>query len=196
MEQNFEIEFKNMLTEVEYSTLLRNEFQESMETPNLQSNYYFDTLSKTLKEQGSILRVRVRESFNELTFKVPHQGFLMETNYHLSHNEVSEIIQAKQMKLSAYLSSTDSLPELENISKETRFYLFNQFETKRLEKQVDEHLIVLDQTRFQNGVIDYELEVESKDSSQGRMFFEEFLEKYKIPERSTLPKIARAERNR
>ena len=195
MNQELEIEFKNGLTEPEYFTIFEKEFKDSNPEKQMtfQKNYYFDTIEQLLKKQSSALRVRVTNFGNELTFKVPNRDFLLETNYNLRHNEVEQIIQSNQMKLSSYISSTDSIPELEGLTKETMFYLFNQFETKRYEKEIDGHLIVLDQTTFQNGVIDYELEIETQDPKEGHAFFLDFLEKYGISRRNSLPKIARAE---
>ena len=195
MNQELEIEFKNGLTEPEYFTIFEKEFKDSNPEKQMtfQKNYYFDTIEQLLKKQSSALRVRVTNFGNELTFKVPNRGFLLETNYNLHHNEVEQIIQSNQMKLSSYISSTDSIPELEGLTKETIFYLFNQFETKRYEKEIDGHLIVLDQTTFQNGVIDYELEIETQDPKEGHTFFLDFLEKHGVSRRNSLPKIARAE---
>ncbi len=48
--------------------------------------------------------------------------------------------------------------------------MFNSFHTKEW-KAIGSHLIVLDQTVFQNGLTDYELEVESTDAKEGRQFF-------------------------
>lgn len=197
MNQELEIEFKNMLTEAEYQMIFTNEFSNIPQTKHMtiQTNYYFDTLNKVLKEQDSALRVRVTDSYQELTLKSPSQGFLLETNLPLSDNELSEIINSKKIILSSFFPIKSTFPTLSNITENTIFYLFNAFETKRFEKQVGKHLIVLDQTTFQNGIIDYELEVESVDAVIGRKFFESFLQKYSIPTRSALPKIARAEKN-
>lgn len=197
MNQELEIEFKNMLTEAEYQMIFTNEFSNIPQTKHMtiQTNYYFDTLNKVLKEQDSALRVRVTDSYQELTLKSPSQGFLLETNLPLSDNELSEIINSKKIILSSFFPIKSTFPTLSNITENTIFYLFNAFETKRFEKQVGEHLIVLDQTTFQNGTIDYELEVESTDDVIGRNFFESFLQKYSIPVRLAKPKIARAEKN-
>lgn len=199
LNQNFEIEFKNLLTEDEYLTILAKEFPVSSDNKNKelinQSNYYFDTKNQDLKNQHSALRVRVTDSYNEMTLKEPHEGFLLETNLHLSDNNVSEIINNQQIILSSFISS-DNFPLLKNITKDSIFYLFNSFHTKRMEKQLGPHLIVLDQTVFQNGLTDYELEVESTDAKEGKQFFDSILQKYAIPTRAASPKIRRAEENK
>lgn len=190
MDQNLEIEFKNMLTKKEYLKIKSKEFSTSSDNNHVinQSNHYFDTKNQDLKSHDSALRIRKTDSFNELTLKSPSQGFLLETNVSLRDNEYSEILEAKQIKLSDYLSGLD----FEEISKDSVVYLFNHFETKRFEKQVGAHLIVLDQTTYQNEEIDYELEVESMDAVKGKEFFVSFLSKNSIPFRPAKPKIARA----
>ena len=196
LNQNFEIEFKNELTEEEYTLLVKKEFEGLSHSKHMtfQTNYYFDTMDQLLKNQSSVLRIRVTEANNELTFKVPAQGFLMETNYNVTEDQVTEILQSRSLQLSSYISSTLSIPALNHISKDTVFKLWNQFQTKRLEKQVGEHLIVLDETTFQNGFVDYELEVEAAEAESGRLFMNTLLDNYGISLRRSLPKIARAER--
>lgn len=198
MNQELEIEYKNILTHAEYSRLFDAIFKNNVETSQniSQTNYYFDTMETVLRSHGSILRVRVADAFNELTFKVPSQGFLMESNYFLSDRSVKEIIQKKRFVLSSFLSPSAIIPELEGFSKETEVYLFNQFKTERWEQQVGDHLIVLDETTFQNGIVDYELEVESADAETGLIFFNHLLNKHAISQKETLPKIARAEKNK
>ena len=196
MEQNFEIEYKNLLNEEEYQRILEAEFSDVEQSFIHQSNYYFDTENSDLKRQQSALRIRVTDSYHELTLKVPHQGFLMEYNHDLRDNDISEIINEKQLMLSSILSSDNNFPNLENITKDTIFYLFNSFRTERLEKEVDDHLIVLDRTFYQDGTMDYELEIESRDVTEGEKFFDLFLERYEIQRRPADPKIKRAEEHK
>lgn len=190
--QELEIEFKNMLTYEEYQSILSAEFSSSDKQMIVQTNHYFDTIDFTLRNHGAALRIRVTDTFNELTLKVPHEGFLMETNVPLSNEEVEQILDKQALKLSSYLDS-DIETGLDDLSKDIVFMLFNSVQTERLEKTEDIHTVVLDQTSYQDGTVDYELEVESLDSELGRQFFESFLEKYSIPARPSLPKIARAE---
>lgn len=133
MNQHFEIEFKNELTKEQYLRILDKEFRNSTDKNPMtsQTNYYFDTIDQVLKKQLSVLRIRVTDSTNELTFKVSHQGFLMESSFLLSNNECTKIIHSTQLVLSSYLLPTDSIPKLESISKDTVFTIFNQFKTIR-----------------------------------------------------------------
>ena len=191
MEQNLEIEFKNLLTKSEYDTLLQTVFSDGNQKKIVQTNYYFDTKDHQLKNQHSALRIRRTHSFNELTLKVPSQGHLLETNLSLRDNVCSEILKAKQLKLSTIYADI----EIDSISNDSVFYLFNQFETVRFEQTRGDHLLVLDQTTFQNGIVDYELEVESQSPETGLIFFNSFLEKHAIKKQKALPKIARAQQN-
>lgn len=190
LEQNLEIEFKNLLTKSEYDTLLQTVFSDGNQKKIVQQNYYFDTKDHQLKNQHSALRIRKTDSFNELTLKVPSQGHLLETNLSLRDNVCSEILKAKQLKLSTIHADI----EIDNISNDSVFYLFNQFETVRFEQIRGDHLLVLDQTTFQNGTVDYELELESSDAYKGKTFFKEFLENHSIPFQPAEPKIARAKK--
>lgn len=196
MKQELEIEYKNLLNKDEYHKILDAEF---MLDPSIhqitQTNHYFDTSDKLLRKYHSAVRIRKLATRNELTFKVPAQKFLMESNFSLSQEQTNLILNKKQFSLSDITNKTIDL-KVPGLTNQSLFEHFNQFTTIRYEKQVGDHLMVLDQTTFQNHVIDYELEVESSDPLMGKEFFNALLDKYSIPIRSTLPKIARAENNR
>lgn len=181
-----------MLTEADYLNILEAVFEADDQQKIIQSNFYFDTIDRLLKRQKSALRIRKTPSFNELTLKVPSQGFLLETNISLSNNMCSSLLEMAQFKLSDISSDI----HIETLDPEATYYLFNQFKTTRFERRIDGHLVVLDETTFQNGVVDYELEVESPEAESGLAFFHSFLKKYAIREEKALPKIARAQQNR
>lgn len=196
LEQELEIEFKNMLTLEEYQELLQSEFLNQEDPDKItQTNYYFDTEYSDLKKQGAALRMRTSSSFREITLKSPSDGYLMETNLSLDKETASSILQNKKISLSADIFSNEKV-DLKDIPKNASFHLFNSMSTERFEKGEDIHLLVLDKTTYPNGKVDYELEVESKDEKKGKEFFQSFLEKHSIPHRSAQPKIARAEHYR
>lgn len=196
MEQELEIEYKNLLNKNEYHKLLDAEFINDSSVHKItQTNHYFDTLDKLLKKHHSAVRIRKTDTQNELTFKVPAQEFLMESNFFLTQEQTNFILHKKNFSLNDVTNKIIDL-KIPGLTNQSIFEHFNQFKTVRYEKQVGDNLIVLDQTTFQNGVIDYELEVESQDPLKGKIFFNSLLKKYSIPSRSTLPKIARAENNR
>lgn len=163
MEQELEIEYKNLLTKEEYYKILENEYLQSNEEESFQkikqTNHYFDTKEGTLKEQGAALRIRTNQTSNELTFKVPSDDFLMESNMNLDNIQTQHILSEGYLKLS-HLTSQPIELNLKNINLDSLFIQFNTFSTLRYEKRVKQNLLVLDQSFFQNKTTDYELEVE------------------------------------
>ncbi len=85
---------------------------------------------------------------------------------------------------------------LNKINLDSIFVHFNTFSTIRYEKKNNQNLLVLDQIFFQNNNTDYELEIEGENSKDARNYFNSILNNYSIPLRPSLPKIARAEKNK
>ena len=110
-------------------------------------------------------------------------------------SDVEKILKNKKLSLYSLIDESLDL-KLNGLSKNTIFYLINSFKTLRYEKEIKNNLLVLDQTFFQNQAIDYELEVEGQSSSAAKKYFKSILEKYSIPNRGKMPKIARAEKNK
>lgn len=199
MEQELEIEYKNLLTEDEYQTILENEYlklnQDTDYQKISQTNHYFDTNKADLKKQGAALRIRSHDYCNELTFKVPSHDFLMESNFNLDKNQTEYILNKGSLKLSQLTSQPIKL-NLKNIDLNSTFIHFNTFSTLRYEKKDKHNLLVLDQSFFQNKTMDFELEVEGENPEDAKKYFNSILNKYNIPLRPALPKIARAEKNK
>ena len=199
MEQELEIEYKNLLTEDEYQTILENEYlklnQDTDYQKISQTNHYFDTNKADLKKQGAALRIRTHNHSNELTFKVPSQDFLMESNFNLDKIQTEYILNKGSLKLSQLTSQPIEL-NLKNIDLNSTFIHFNTFSTLRYEKKDKHNLLVLDQSFFQNKTMDFELEVEGENPEDAKKYFNSILNKYNIPLRPALPKIARAEKNK
>lgn len=196
--QELEIEYKNLLSKYDYNKILNNEFfqfNKKSYSKILQENYYFDTKDQLLKDQKAALRIRKLANRSELTFKVPSGNFLMETNIPLLDSDLEKILKEKSLSLHSLTDESLDL-KLNDINDCTIFYLINSFKTLRYEKKVNNNLLVLDQTRFQNQVIDYELEVEGKVPDDAKNYFNSILEKYSIPYRENKPKIARAQNNK
>ena len=70
--------------------------------------------------------------------------------------------------------------------------LIQKIETLRHEITLEEGLLVLDETKFINDIVDYELEFETKDYEAGLIAFEKLLEENNIDRKPAKPKIARA----
>ncbi|MCM3573129.1 CYTH domain-containing protein [Mesobacillus subterraneus] len=184
MSQNIEIEFKNMLTQEEFQ-LLTIHFKIEPKQFKKQINHYFDTNSFTLKEKGSALRIREKESWFEMTLKQPAQQGLLETNQILTPIQAEEAL------------STGKLPDgvvkgaVSELIKDTEPLLyFGSLTTVRAEIEYKEGLLVLDHSYYLN-TEDYELEYEVTNESAGYEIFSRLLEDLKIPIRLTDNKIKR-----
>ncbi|MBO0487654.1 CYTH domain-containing protein [Vagococcus fluvialis] len=188
MAKELEIEYKNLLTKLEYQNLL--------ETTNLtkeniheQTNIYFDTKNGILKEKRQGLRIRLLPLKIEFTLKVPQKN-----SY--TYLEITDILNVfdldKSLEEQIDLSKSEVLNYLanENIFV-TDLKEIGSLTTKRAEKKLDQNtLLVLDESYYY-GVTDYELEMEVLDSAIGQKTFENFLAENNIPVRPAKKKIAR-----
>ncbi|TMW74048.1 CYTH domain-containing protein [Alteribacter natronophilus] len=184
MNQEIEIEYKNLLDENEYSRLKDTFF--TRDTPFSQTNHYFDTEDFLLKEHGSMLRIREKNSGYVLTLKQPHEKGLLETHQNLSENEADAAFNGSG------IPEGDVLHHLnKSLNVEGRFLTYlGSLTTKRLETEMDEGLLVLDESTYL-GVTDYELEFESSDEDRGRKAFQQLLREFSIKERHTMSKSHR-----
>ncbi|GEN51347.1 CYTH domain-containing protein [Alkalibacterium pelagium] len=187
MEQELEIEFKNILTQQEYQQLY-TDFKQDKYVEFSQRNVYFDTPSLDLKDRGCALRIRIKEDQAEMTLKTPFEGHHKELNLPLSLDDahLMTIQGAFQIPepVIEILESEDSLLSRSVIK-------LAELETSRLETMKDDTLVVLDKSTY-SGKVDYELEVEAASEEVGLKMFESILETYAIPKRKTENKIARA----
>lgn len=188
MAKELEIEYKNLLTKLEYQNLL--------ETTNLtkeniheQTNIYFDTKNGILKEKRQGLRIRLLPLKIEFTLKVPQKN-----SY--TYLEITDILNVfdldKSLEEQIDLSKSEVLNYLahENIFV-TDLKEIGSLTTKRAEKKLDQKtLLVLDESHYY-GVTDYELEMEVLDSAIGQKTFDNFLAENNIPVRPAKKKIAR-----
>jgi uncharacterized protein YjbK len=184
MSETIEIEFKNLLTKVEYEKLLKS-FRVKDEQIISQTNHYFDTPNFTLKELGSALRTRGKKDQYEMTLKQPADVGLLETTQTLSENEFLASINNGILPKGIVQERLEQL----NISL-TDLEYFGSLTTKRAEFPYKEGLLVLDHSLYLN-TEDYEVEYEVVDFQRGQLTFKELLEQYNIPLRVTLNKIAR-----
>ncbi|ANC76663.1 hypothetical protein ABE65_007560 [Fictibacillus phosphorivorans] len=184
MSQEIEIEFKNLLTQLEFLRLI-DEFDVKQEAFHKQTNYYFDTQQFDLKHHRSALRVRTKNNGNTLTLKQKLDKHILET-----HQTVSE-------EIFEGLLNGDPLPSGEvsdqikkmNIDVKEITYL-GELTTFRAEFPYKDGLLVLDENHYL-GKIDYEIEYESADYISGLNNFNELLTIKQIPVRDTESKIAR-----
>ena len=188
MAKELEIEYKNLLTKLEYQNLLEitNLTKENIHE---QTNIYFDTKNGILKEKRQGLRIRLLPQKIEFTLKVPQKN-----SY--TYLEITDILNVfdldKSLEEQIDLSKSEVLNYLanENILV-TDLKEIGSLTTKRAEKKLDQNtLLVLDESYYY-GVTDYELEMEVLDSAIGQKTFENFLAENNIPVRPAKKKIAR-----
>lgn len=184
MTQHIEIEFKNLLTEEEFTrmkTFLN--MDESLFVK--QENHYFDTASFALKELGCALRTRYKEGCYELTLKQPHTEGLLETNQMLSHDDATAFLQ-KNVLIDGPVKN--ALQQLKIPLEELTY--FGSLTTLRAEKEFNGGLIVLDHSFYLNQS-DFEVEYEVENFEVGKSHFNHLLRELHIPIRKTDNKIRR-----
>lgn len=185
MSEELEIEFKNLLTEAEYLSLLHSLGAKQSDFFS-QENYYFDTKKEVLKSLNAGLRIRVLPDAAELTLKTPFGLHLLETTDHLSLAEASHYLSNQIIKDDGIVGK-----KLIGLGVPVKdLYCFGSLKTVRFEKNIPEGLIVLDKSSYV-GKTDYELEFEAAEHESGKLFFNAFLKEYQLPRRTGKNKIAR-----
>ncbi|SDL97834.1 CYTH domain-containing protein [Sediminibacillus halophilus] len=184
MAQEIEIEFKNLLTKIEYDRLC--EFLEVEEAGALShTNHYFETPEFALKQHGAALRIREKNGQWQLTLKEPHPEGLLETHDTLTENEAASWING------------DIIPKPQVAAQLNRLGIDfaelaygGALTTQRIETEFKETIVVLDHSTY-NGYNDYELEVEAQERQHGQQVFSELLDRLEISKKRTPNKIKR-----
>ncbi|QDP39799.1 CYTH domain-containing protein [Radiobacillus deserti] len=184
MAREIEIEFKNLLTKVEYDKLTTYLPLQSS-THFRQINHYFETSDFSLKNKGAALRIREKESGYVLTLKQPHPDGLLETHDKLSEEEAMRWLNNQPFE-TEFVGK--QLKEC-NISIEKLRY-GGALITDRTELVYHNTLVVLDHSSY-NGKEDYELELEATNWELGNQVFQEILEACSIAKRAPISKIQR-----
>lgn len=184
MSKNIEIEFKNMVTKDEFSSLMK--FLEICDQDfTEQVNHYFDTPEFSLKSSGSALRIREKNGSFEMTLKQPHPEGLLETNESLTQSE------AQQMLNTGKITSEQIKNSIKKMGVDTdKLQYFGTLSTVRAEREYLNGLAVLDHSRYLNKE-DFEIEYEVRNREEGEFIFLNMLEKLNIPVRNTENKIKR-----
>ncbi len=184
MNQEIEIEFKNLLTKEEYERITERYFPDQHPIAN-QVNHYFDTKTFSLKNLHSALRIREKQGKRVLTLKQPLKEGILETHQALSENEAETIIQHGILPAGQV---ADLLFDM-GIQPQSLHY-FGSLETNRMELEIEGGLLVLDHSLYL-GHEDFELEFEAIHYENGKKQFEDLLKSLNIPSRSTDNKIKR-----
>lgn len=186
MAKELEIEFKNLLSEIEYEMLLAEYHLTDLHT---QTNVYFDTEDYQLKQKKMGLRIRKTNNYTELTLKTPT------SNQHT----LLEVTDQLETYLEGASLDKQALPEVSEVAiflneqgiKLSDLMVIGELTTTRGEINVRSNvLLVLDKSNYY-GKTDYELEMEVTDAKDGEVFFLEFLAEHNIPIRVAEKKIAR-----
>lgn len=184
LSQSLEIEFKNLLTELEYKNI-KLHFQLKDSLFFQQENHYFDTLKFALKAKQSALRIRKKANHFEFTLKQPVPEGLLETTQLLTEAEVEAALEHNILPGGQIVNL---LTQMNVDPADIQF--FGTLITNRAEFSYKGGLLVLDHSSYLN-TEDYELEYEVTDRLVGHSHFLELLSLLQIPARKTENKIMR-----
>ncbi|WP_342470085.1 CYTH domain-containing protein [Ureibacillus sp. FSL K6-3587] len=185
MIQEYEIEYKNVLTKEQYEQLLE-EFNIQPQQIVRQVNHYLDTKHWHLKTLSSALRIREQKGKIVCTLKEQTAEHIhLETTDILTEEQRDEILEGKSFSAP---SVRERLVELRVPVEELR--LFGTLTTDRVEVPYEGGILVFDHS-FYLHCDDYEVEYETKDSTLGKKLFLTFLRERKINIQTADKKIAR-----
>ncbi|WP_102347324.1 CYTH domain-containing protein [Bacillus sp. Marseille-P3661] len=186
MNQEIEIEFKNMLTGEEFERI-KQYFKLQSEDFIAQENHYLDTMDFLLKAKNAALRIRKKQGVYTLTLKQPLEKGLLESHQLISEQQALALFNGSS--LSTIKGEINTLISTMGIEPNDIVYL-GSLRTQRAEIKLGDHLLVLDHSFYFNKE-DFELEFEVKDYDIGKKEFINLLQKYNIPLRDTRNKIVR-----
>ncbi|MEG0283948.1 MAG: CYTH domain-containing protein [Erysipelotrichales bacterium] len=165
MEENIEIEYKQLLDVEEYQKL-KTYLKASKEHVDIdQTNYYFETVDFSLGKEKKALRIRVKDDTYELCLKEKRAQDVLEHNYMISKEAFD-------------LALNDPNTIKEYIPLKGDFILLGKLFTNRIELKIKGGLICLDYSKYCNKE-DYEIEFEAVDYNKEE-FFEVFLDMFDI----------------
>ncbi|MBM7692998.1 uncharacterized protein YjbK [Peribacillus deserti] len=184
MNQELEIEFKNLLTQKEFKHTVQH-FGISEKDFIVQENHYFDTPSFQLKEKGCALRIRHKKGNFTLTLKQPADHGLLESHEPLAEEKAGNIIKGGVIPNGAVYRIIQSL----HINPVELEY-FGTLRTARAEVPYKAGILVFDHSTYL-GNEDYELEYEVQDFKKGESNFYQLLKTLNIPARAAENKVKR-----
>ncbi|WP_053365585.1 CYTH domain-containing protein [Bacillus sp. FJAT-27245] len=184
MEQNLEIEFKNLLKREEFERIAK-EFALGPDIFRRQVNHYFDTPLFSLKEKGAALRIREKGGNYVLTLKQPQGVGLLETDQRISAEDAETAIGNGALPLGGVAGEVEKMGIRIN-----ELVYFGTLATLRAEAHYHNGLLVLDHSSYLD-TEDFELEFEADEFDEGQKAFRSLLERLEIPVRETPNKIHR-----
>ncbi len=184
MAKELEIEFKNLLTEEEFSAL-QHHFKIASSSFQSQDNHYFDTSDFALKENGVALRIRHKNNQYTLTLKAPVEKGILETNQPITEIEAQRFLHSSEFPVGEVFDEFTAM----NLPTKSLQH-FGTLSTDRAETEFENGLLVFDRSSYLNKV-DFELEYEVSDYEKGKELFHSLLTEMEIPLRKTENKIKR-----
>jgi len=172
-----EFEKKGLITKVVYEKIIKNNVVSS---ETFQTNYYFETSDDYFKNNHSALRVRLTDSYCELTLKIRNNLSNIEYNHPITDEAFFNLI------------NTFKIPDviLPYIDADVTLSKVISFETKRSVINYKDHKIEIDLTNF-GAQTDYEIEVEGENMKVATKIFNAFVKDNNIKVSTSRDKIAR-----
>ena len=184
-----EKEFKNLLTQEQYDSLVE-EYKDVFTKDVTQTNSYYD-YNGLLQEHKIALRIRIVEGkeTGEITLKIPQSSLeVLEFTEVLPVELLNQFNNDKQFTLPP---SIQKALEKEGVLLQTVMQTA-LLTTHRLEGALSENeWLVLDESHY-NGKVDFEMEMEVRSLELGEPVFLGILAKYNIERRQAESKIKRA----
>lgn len=184
MEQELELELKNVVTPEEFYKLI-SYFSLNNEKFIKQVNHYFDTEDFALKTLGSALRIREKCNTYTLTLKQPYKNGLLE-----SHEKISMELAEKIIQQTEFITGGIANILSDNGVQPAKILYLGSLTTNRAEICFENGTLVFDHSMYFN-IEDYELEYEVNQLDEGNRSFQNLLNRLKIPRRETKNKIVR-----
>ncbi|WNF35731.1 CYTH domain-containing protein [Bacillaceae bacterium IKA-2] len=185
MTQEIEIEFKNLVTKVDFYKLI-NIFKVDASEFESQKNYYFDTADFQLKMHNCALRIREKNSQYTLTLKQPNKIGLLETHQTIDRNQAEKAFQGCPLPKGTVANQLLTSFQIDI----TPCRLLGSLATSRAEKPYSGGILVFDHSIYLD-VEDYEIEYEVTEEHQGKSEFERLFSENNIPIVHTDNKIKR-----
>lgn len=190
--KEIEIEFKAILSETLFNKIKNdiNTFKEISYT-----SHYFDSKDDVLKKNNMALRIRKSNESNKMTIKHKiiendNKYYFIEISDFLGMCETTKFIDGN------IIVSKDIKDYFDRHEIDTSdFSKHNVFNTNRYIYDAGNYILFLDENFYENGVVDYELEIECITFEECEEIFNYYQKKYNLT-RNHKHKIERAIENK
>lgn len=183
MQQEIEIEFKHMLTKDQFDAIYNN--FPFTKNPIVQTNHYFETNNQDLIQKKCALRIREINGTYTSTFKEPHPDGILETHdslsTHMFDTWINDQVTHTPNVASRLAAHAVPLQDIHSIGALT---------TARYTYQTEHLEYVLDRSSY-NGIVDYELEIESVTFDQGNEAYQHIVQQFNLQKEQPITKIER-----